>query len=206
DQQAAVEDYRRAAITIHAAGVIYFSKNADDDIRAKFEYAKRAGVKLIVAGDPTRETLPRIERFVREYNIAVAIHNHGPEDALWRSPLDVLRAVQTMDARIGCCMDVGHTARTGTDVVQAIYEMGPRLLNVHIKDLADFGSKESQVAVGSGRLPLRRMFDALIATKYSGFVDLEYEVHPDDPLPGVATSFGYMRGMLAALGCSEDRA
>ena len=60
------------------------------DIRAKFEYCKRAGIKVIVAGDPSSETLPRIEKFVKEYDIRLAIHNHGPEDKIWHSPLDVL--------------------------------------------------------------------------------------------------------------------
>jgi len=93
-----------------------------------------------------------------------------------------------MDPRIGCCIDVGHTVRTGTDVVQAIHEAGPRLFNVHMKDLTNFESKESQVAVGDGIMPVRKMFGALIATRYKGFVDLEYEIHPDDPMPGVISS------------------
>jgi sugar phosphate isomerase/epimerase len=105
-----------------------------------------------------------------------------------------------MDPRIGCCIDVGHTVRAGTDVVQAIQEAGPRLLNVHMKDLTSFESKESQVAVGGGIIPVRKMFEALIATKYRGFVDLEYEIHPDDPIPGVIASFAYMRGVLAGMG------
>ena len=155
---------------------------------------------MIVAGDPTPETLPRIEKFVKENDIRIAIHNHGPEDKLWPSPLDVLKAVKDMDPRIGCCIDVGHTVRAGTDVVQAIKEAGPRLFNVHMKDLTSFQSKESQVPVGEGIMPVRQIFQALIAMKYNGFVDLEYEVHPDDPMPGAIASFAYMRGILAGLG------
>jgi sugar phosphate isomerase/epimerase len=49
-------------------------------------------------------------------------------------------------------------------------------------------------------MPVRAMFEALIAMKYEGFVDLEYEVDPDDPMPGVISSFAYMRGVLAGLG------
>jgi sugar phosphate isomerase/epimerase len=191
-EQAALADYA-AGITLHAAGTISFSKDDDADMRAKFDYAKRAGINVIVAGDPTPETLPRLEKFVKQYDIRIAIHNHGPEDKLWHSPLDVLHAVQAMDPRIGCCIDVGHTARAGTDVVQAIKEVGPRLFNVHMKDLKDFQNKESQVAVGEGILPIPKIFEALNAIKYPGFVDLEYEIHPDDPMPGVITSFNYMR-------------
>ncbi len=200
DEAAALADYAVAGIKLHAAGTIYFPKDEDADIRSKFEYCKRAGIAVIVAGDPAPETLPRIEKFVKEYDIRFAIHNHGPEDKLWHSPLDVLKAVKDMDPRMGCCIDVGHTVRAGTDVVQAIHAAGPRLFNVHMKDLTDFQSKDSQMPVGDGIMPVKRIFEALIAIKYKGFVDLEYEIHPDDPMPGVIGSFAYMRGVLAGLG------
>jgi sugar phosphate isomerase/epimerase len=200
EEAAALADYAAADIKLHAGGAIYFAKDEDADIRSKFEYCKRAGISVIVAGDPAPETLPRIEKFVKEYDIRLAIHNHGPEDKLWHSPLDVLKAVKSMDRRIGCCIDVGHTVRAGTDVGQAIHEAGSRLFNVHMKDLTSFESKESQVAVGDGIMPVQKMFEALIAIQYRGFVDLEYEIHPDDPMPGVIASFAYMRGVLAGMG------
>jgi sugar phosphate isomerase/epimerase len=199
----ALADYAAAGIKLHAAGAIYFTKDDDADIRSKFDYCKRAGVCVIVAGEPTPEDLPRIEKFVKEYDIRIAIHNHGPEDKLWHSPLDVLKVVKSTDPRIGCCIDVGHTVRAGTDVVHAIHEAGPRLFNLHMKDLSNFESKESQVAVGEGRMPVRKIFEALMEIKYPGFVDLEYEIHPDDPMPGVIASFAYMRGMLAGMGYSR---
>jgi sugar phosphate isomerase/epimerase len=200
EEAKAVADYTAAGIKLHAAGTLYFPKDEDDDIRSKFDYCKRAGISVIVAGDPAPEVLPRIERFVKEYDIRVAIHNHGPEDKLWKSPLDVLNAVKKYDSRIGCCIDIGHTVRAGTDVVKAIHEVGPRLYNMHAKDLTSFTSKESQVSVGDGIMPIREIFEALIAIKYQGFVDLEYEVHGDDPLPGAMASFAYMRGVLTGMG------
>jgi sugar phosphate isomerase/epimerase len=200
EEASALADYAAAGVKLHAAGTIYFAKDEDADIRTKFEYCKRAGISVIVAGDPTPETLPRIEKFVKEYDIRIAIHNHGPEDKLWHSPLDVLNAVKNSDARIGCCIDVGHTVRAGTDVVRSIREAGPRLFNVHMKDLANFQSKDSQVAVGDGVMPVRKIFETLVAIGYKGFVDLEYEIHPDDPMPGVVGSFAYMRGILDGLG------
>lgn len=199
-EDAALSDYKAAGIKLHAAGAIYFPKDEDADIRSKFEYCKRAGIGVIVAGDPTPQNLPHIEKFAKEYDIRIAIHNHGPEDKLWPSPLDILKDIKTMDPRIGCCIDVGHTVRAGTDVVQAIHAVGPRLFNVHMKDLTDFQQKDSQVAVGDGKMPVPEIFQALIGIKYQGFVDLEYEVHADDPMPGVISSFAYMRGVLTGMG------
>ena len=199
-EAAALSDYAVNGIKLHAIGALYFPKTDDASIRANFEYAKRAGVQVIVAGDPTFESLPRMERFVQEYNIRLAIHNHGPEDKIWHSPLDVLQAVKNLDPRLGCCIDIGHCVRAGTDVVKAIHAVGPRLFNMHAKDLTDFTSKESQVAVGEGIMPMHAIFEALVATKYQGFVDLEYEINAEDPMPGVISSFAYMRGVLAGMG------
>jgi len=196
----AVADYAAAGIKLHAAGTIYFPKDEDDDIRAKFEYVKRAGINVIVAGDPAPATLPRIEKFVREYDIRLAIHNHGPEDKIYHSPFDVLKIVKEMDPRIGCCIDIGHAARAGANLVESIHAAGPRLYNMHVKDLTSFSSKESQVPVGEGILPFREIFAALIEIDYKGFVDLEYEIHADDPMPGVIESFAFMRGVLGGMG------
>lgn len=197
DEESALADYTAAGIRLHAAGAIYFAKDDDADVRSKFEYCKRARIPVIVAGDPAPEALPRIEKFAKEYDIRIAIHNHGPEDRLWPSPLDVLKAVDSMDPHMGCCIDVGHAVRAGTDVVQAIHRAGPRLFNIHMKDLTNFDDKESQVAVGDGKMPVRKIFEALTSINYRGFVDLEYEVHPQDPMPGVAASFAYMRAVVS---------
>jgi hypothetical protein len=202
-ESAAVADYKAAGIRLHAAGAIYFDKGTDEDIRSKFEYCKRAGIGLMVAGDPTPEMLPKLNRFVNQFDIKVAIHNHGPEDKLWPSPLDVLKDIRGLDRRIGCCIDVGHTARTGTDVVDAIHKVGPRLLNMHMKDLTDFTRKDSQVAVGDGKMPVKEIFRALEAIRYPEFVDLEYEVEASHPMPGVIRSFAYMRGVLNGMGLHE---
>ncbi len=195
----AVAEFNAAGVKLSAAGVIYFNKDEDNDMRAKFEYCKLAGVNLIVAG-PTRQTLPRVEKFAREYDMRIAIHNHGPEDPEFPSPLDAWKAVQSMDRRMGLCIDVGHAARAGADVPEAIRLCAPRLYDVHMKDLADMKVRESQVEVGDGHMPVRRIFESLIAVHYEGFVDLEYENHEDDPLPGMSRSFAYMRGVVAGMG------
>ena len=196
----AVADYAAAGIRLHAAGAIYFRTDNEADIRSKFEYVKRAGIGVIVAGDPTPDSLKWIERFVKEYDIRIAIHNHGPEDKFFPSPFDVLKAIKGLDPRIGVCIDIGHATRANANVVEAIHATGSRLYDMHVKDLTDMTSKESQVPVGEGVLPFREIFQALIDIKYQGFVDLEYEVHGDDPMPGVIESFAFMRGVLDGMG------
>ena len=190
-----VED---AGFKIVGGGTITFDKDTDADVEKYFSYAKAAGMPTIVCtGSPT--VLPRVEKYAKQYDIKVAIHNHGTEDKHYPSPYDVLKHVKAMDPRMGLCIDVGHTVRTGTDVVKSVIDAGPRLHDMHIKDLADMTSRDSQVAVGEGKLPIPAIFRALQTINYPGYVNLEYEIKSKDPLPGMQVSFAYMRGALAGL-------
>ncbi len=183
---------------IVGGGTIDFKDLPDEDIRKLFEYAKASGMPTMVStGVPA--VMPRVEKFAKEYDIKVAIHNHGPEDKHYPSPYDVLKLVKTMDKRMGLCMDVGHTVRAGTDVPKAIIDAGPRLLDMHAKDLTDFKSRDSQVIVGEGLIPFPDIFRALERIKYAGYVNLEYEIDAKDPLQGMKQSFAYLRGVLAGM-------
>ncbi|MGD0578607.1 MAG: sugar phosphate isomerase/epimerase [Bryobacteraceae bacterium] len=195
----AAAEFRDAGLTITGAGVIGFDKDDDEDMRKKFEYVKTAGIPLII-GMPSAAVLPRLEKFVKEYNIKVAIHNHGPEDKNFPSPFDVLKAIKNLDPRIGLCVDCGHAVRAGADVPAAIKAAGPRALDMHIKDLTDFGSDNSGCPVGDGKMPIPAIFKALIEIGFKGQVMLEYEIDETNPLPGMVKSFAYMRGVLAGMG------
>ena len=195
---AAKKEFADAGIILVGCGNVSFQKNDEADIRSKFEYAKRAGFPLIVCA-PTAETLPKMEKYVKEYNIKIAVHNHGPEDKHFPTPQSVLKAVKDLDPRCGLCMDAGHTSRTGVNIVESMAEAGPRLLDMHIKDLADPMAKESQVPVGDGKLPIREIFAQLVKMKYNGSVNLEYEIQETDPLPGMKKSFAYMRSILGSM-------
>ncbi|MBV9500937.1 MAG: sugar phosphate isomerase/epimerase [Acidobacteriaceae bacterium] len=195
---AAKKEFDEAGIVLVGCGTVYFLKDDEAEMRRNFEYAKRVGFPLIVAG-PTQVTLPKLEKFVKEFDIKVAVHNHGPEDKYFPTSQSVLKIVKDLDPRMGCCIDIGHTARTGVNVVDAIAEAGPRLLDMHIKDLEDPATKESQVPVGAGKLPIAGVFKQLINMKYAHCVNLEYEIDADNPMPGMQKSFSYMRGVLAGL-------
>lgn len=174
---------------------------SDDEaaLRKFFDYAKAAGLPMLIIA-PSRTNMPKIEKLVKEYNIKVAIHNHGPEDAkFYPTPRFALDVIKGMDPRVGVCIDIGHTARTGMDIIEAVTEAGPRLLEVHMKDLKDTKDKASQVAVGDGVLPIPALFRQLRKMNYQGVCSLEYEVHPDDPMLGMAKSFSYMRGVIAGM-------
>ena len=148
---------------------------------------------------PTHENVKVIESLVKEYNIKIAIHNHGPEDKHFPTPQSVLEVVKNLDPRCGLCMDIGHSARTGVDVVKTIAEAGSRLLDMHVKDLATSPSRTASATSATAIMPFPAIFKQLKKMNYQGCVNLEYEINAKDPLPGMQRSFSYMRGVLAGL-------
>lgn len=187
-----------AGLTIMGGGTITWNKNDEAAIRKDFEYARHAGMPLIVAA-PTHETLDVVEKLAKEFKIKVAIHNHGPEDKHFPSPYDVYKAVKGRDPHMGLCVDIGHTVRTGTDPTKAVTELKDRVYDLHVKDLRDLKDKDSQCIVGQGAIDFPGLFRALVQTNFTGHVGLEYEIDENDPLPGMLQSFAYMRGVLAGI-------
>lgn len=196
------KQYRDAGVQLTCAGAIYFRTDTDDDVRAKFEYLKAAGIKLFV-GAPTHAVLPRVERFIKEYDIRMGLHNHGPHDTEWPSPFDIQKAIEKLDHRIGYCIDVGHTLRIGVDPVAAIRMAGNRLYDLHVRDLAAANATAEALPMGDGVMPTREIFRALAEIRYPYTVDLELENHEDDPMPDIVKSFAYMRKLIADLGYRE---
>jgi sugar phosphate isomerase/epimerase len=196
------KEFRDAGIKLVACGNVDMKK--PEELRRAFEYAKACGFPTIVCA-PTQQQLPDIEKLVKEYNIKIAIHNHGPEDKFMPTPKSVLDAVDGMDPRMGLCLDVGHTARTGADPVEWVAKAGARLHEMHFKDLKDphnadpMVARNSQVDVGDGVLPIPEIFKQLAKQKYQGYCSLEYEINAKDPLAGMQKSFDYMRKLITDL-------
>ncbi len=197
-------EFAAANLQIVGGGTITFDEDSDASVDQYFAYARNAGMPLIVAAcDPA--LLPRIERHAIRYDIKVAIHNHGPEDTFFPAPADVLKHVRRMDPRMGLCIDIGHTVRTGTDVVAAIRDAGPRLLDLHLKDLTDLREVKSQCIVGEGAMPIAEILRQLASMKFSGCANLEYEINATDPLPGMLRSMAYLRGAVAGIDALPKR-
>ena len=196
-RKAVAGQFKAAGITPLSVGVVSFDTD-ERKSRNAFEYARDVGVGTIVAA-PAPETLLMCERLVKEFDIRLAIHNHGPEDKRFPSPYDVQKAIEGMDARIGYCIDVGHTARAGVDPAEAIERLRDRLYDIHLKDLARIDRRNMEIECGRGVLDLKSMLAALLKVNFGGHVGLEHEKDPNDPVPGMAESVGYIRGILSNL-------
>jgi len=195
ERRAVAKKFRDAGVTPLSCGVVNMTDD-EAEIRNAFWYARDIEVPVIVA-KPTRKSLPELDRLVKEFNIKVAIHNHGPEDKVWPSPYDAWDAIGKYDERIGLCIDVGHTARCGVDPAEAIRKCSARLYDVHMKDIASKEGKSKPVEVGRGVLDVPGMLAALLDIRFAHHVGLEYEKDLSNPLPGVKESMDYLRKVLA---------
>jgi len=193
------KEFDDAGFIVTSGGNVDMTKGTTvEDLRPRFEYAKNAGLPMMVCA-PTHENIKSVEALVKEYNIRIAIHNHGPEDKHFPTPESVLEIVRKLDKRCGLCMDIGHSARTGADIVKAAAGAGDRLFDMHVKDLADSRNKDSQVDIGDGVLPFPALFKQLRKMGYTGCVNMEYEINAKDPMLGMLRSLSYERGVLAGL-------
>lgn len=193
---AAAAKVKAAGIVLYGCGVVSMNKPADVD--QAFDYAKAAGMKTIVAA-PKPELLPRVEQRVREFDLKVAIHNHGPGDKVYPTPESIYEKVRNLDKRIGICIDIGHTLRIGADPVESTRKYAERILDVHIKDVSAASAKGQTVEVGRGVIDIPAFLRALVDIQYRGVVSFEHEKDENDPLAGLAESVGYVRGVLAVI-------
>lgn len=197
ERKATAAKFKAAGITPLSVGNITL-KNDEAQVRAMFEYARDVGVPVMVCA-PSKDALPVCEKMVKEFDIKMAIHNHGPEDKNFPSPYDVMEAVKDMDERIGCCVDVGHAARAGADPAEAIARIGPRVYDIHLKDLARIDRRSIPIECGRGVLDIKGILAALLKIHFPGHVGFEHEKDMKDVMPGLAEDVGYVRGVLHAM-------
>jgi inosose dehydratase len=193
---AAVEKVKQAGLILYGGGVISMKSKAE--IAQAFEYAKAAGMQLITAA-PVPEILPLLDEHVKKYDITVAIHNHGPGDRHFPTPQSVYDAVKALDPRVGLCIDIGHTVRIGADLLGSVRNCADRLFDLHIKDVTAAKPEGKGTPLGRGIIDFPGLVRALIEVKFKGVAAFEYEEQPDDPLPGLSESVGYLKGVLAAI-------
>ncbi len=197
--QAAAAQVKAAGLDLYGGGVIYMYSEAD--VNQAFDYAKAAGMRVIIGVPSPTTLLPLVEKKVKEYDIKVAIHNHGPGDNTYATPEIVYGSIKNLDKRIGLCNDIGHTTRSGVDAAASIEQFGDRLLDVHMKDETSATAGGTCTEAGRGVIDLPAVMRALVKINYAGIVSFEYEKpnFESDPLPGLAESVGYIRGIMATL-------
>ena len=191
---AVLEKFKIAGINVYTVGVVYMKSR--ESVDQAFEYAKMAGVKMIV-GAPDYELLPYVEKKIKTYDFKMAIHNHGPDNPLYPNATDIWDHVKDLDPRIGICIDIGHTTRDGQDPSVDIMKYKSRIYDIHIKDVDKAAKEGKTIEMGRGIIDIPKVVATLRKIKYSGKCSLEFEKDMKDPLAGIAESIGYFKGVMA---------
>jgi inosose dehydratase len=196
DIAVAAQKVRTAGLDLYGCGVVYMT--SETEVEQGFRYARAAGMRMII-GAPNPGLLGLVEQKAREFDIKMAIHNHGPEDKLYPTPGSVYEKVANLDPRIGLCVDIGHTMRAGVDPAEAAQKCASRLLDFHVKDVTSATGEGQTVEMGRGVIDLPKFVRTVVKLGFAGTLSFEFEKDEDDPLPGLAESVGYLRGLLASL-------
>ena len=196
--KAVVQKFSDSGITVTSTGMIELP-NDEAVVRKALDNVRAAGLTTFCGWVKQTDSLPLIDKLVKEYDLKVAIHNHGPTEAL-ATGMDVWKAVQPYDQRVGLCLDVGHGFRAGENPAETIRHCSERIYEVHLRDTAVTGGamKDPQpVIIGHGLVDFPAIITALVEVKYPYQAEFEYEKKEENRVPGLAESVGYVRGLLA---------
>lgn len=186
-------------LTISGHGVNRFTKDAADN-RKTFEFAKKIGAPCISA-DPDFDSFDSLDELVREFDIRVAIHNHGPNHR-YNKAIDVLRVIENRDVRIGACADLGHYIRSGQNAAEVIRLLKGRLYGIHLKDFAEMKDQTKGVILGKGHLNVEEVITELQLAGFpsNGALSLEYEENEKNPLADIRECVAVAKAALKTVG------
>lgn len=188
-----LEKVNKAGLSLYGAGVIYMK--SEEEVVNAFRYAKAANLEVII-GVPNHDLLNLVEMKVKETNIKLAIHNHGPGDEVYPTPEVVYDKIKTLDPRIGLCIDIGHVQRLGLDPVESLKAYADRLYDMHLKDVDIVGSEGKSVEFGRGIIDIPAVLKALKEINFAGVMAIEYEKDAKDVISGLSECVGYTHGVL----------
>lgn len=190
-----------AGVTGYGVGPIYMKNEAEVD-RA-FAYAQRVGVKLLVGvpgfvedGKPNYDLLDYVEQKVKEYDIRLAIHLHGPDMPMYPDATSIWNEVKDRDPRMGMCFDIGHNLRYGSDSLRDLKRYKSRIFDIHLKDVTAPTKAGHAIELGRGIIDMPRFVEILRQIGYAGSVSLEYEKNMKDPFLEIAESVGYFKAIM----------
>ncbi|MFN8206947.1 MAG: sugar phosphate isomerase/epimerase family protein [Bacteroidales bacterium] len=196
EADAVIGKFKAAGIEVYAPGVVYMKTN--EEVDRAFACAQKMKCSMIV-GAPNYELIPYAEQKVKETGIRLAIHNHGPDNPLFPNATDIWKHISKLDARMGICLDIGHTTRDGQDPCVDLKKYLSRIFDIHIKDVTQAAKEGTTIEMGRGIINIPAFVKTLLKTGYSGRCSLEFEKDMKDPLAGIAESLGYFRGVVKTL-------
>ena len=197
------ETLSKGGITLLSYGVVGFDGD-ETKARQVFDFAKAMGL-LSISADPAKDkkTFDLLDKLVAEYDVAIAIHNHGPGHR-YDKISDVVDMVKDRHAKIGACVDTGHYLRSDENPVDAIERLGKRVFGVHLKDVKTInndGKKSKQFKIlGEGDLDVLGCLKALRKLDYQYCLAIEYEENADNPMSDLEVCLKNVREAVKKMG------
>ena len=134
------------------------------------------GIKLIVVEPGDMSIWDNLEDLVKEYDIKLAIHNHGLGSP-YGNPETVKKVLAARDSRIGVCLDVGHVTGAGFDAAKVFRDNDGRVYDIHLKDkkVRTENGKRSidDVKIGTGDADYKGLFEELRKARWDGVLAIE---------------------------------
>lgn len=140
----------------------------------------------------------------------LVFHNHV--GTYVETPAETARLLEETDpARVGWCLDAGHLAYGGGDTLEMLGRYGDRVGHVHIKDvdgaiLAQARAEGWSFAqalkrfifppLGEGVAGIPALIDALRSHRYDGWLVIEQDTTPGDPMDTARRNREYLEALL----------
>ena len=202
DGELSDEELRQIRLKLDAAGVrlvshFYAQIPADEEgCRRVFEFARKMGIETLIS-EPPLEALDMIEKFCDEYDVNLALHNHGQDQSphYWH-PENLVKVCQGRGPRIGACPDIGYWVRSGIDPIEGVRTLGSRLITIQMHDLHELSSQGHDVPWGTGAVPVESLLKELhrLGIRPTVF-GLEFSYDWYDSLPEMSQSVDFFNGV-----------
>ena len=212
--EAPLEETRRKKALLDQYGIVPYAfgvaRTSSDPAtnRKLFEFARFIGAKLIVV-EPAPADWDSLESLVKEYDIRLAIHNHGV-GTTYGDPQVVKQILAKRDPRIGVCLDVGWITQAGFDVAKVFREYQDRVYDIHFKDKkvsvpGDPSAVDTLIGHGSANYP--GLFGEIQRSAWSGVMAIETdsEEFATRPQPFVTAAKSFFAHSAPASSAPADR-
>lgn len=195
-----LRDLAEGGVKVTSAGVNGIDSRDERAARNHFEFLKSAGARAMsisVDMEGHEASFRLAERLAEEYGVSLGLHNHG--GYCWFGSIDALAYIfRHTSPRIGLCLDTAWAMQTGSSPLEYVARFGSRIHAVHIKDFAfRRDGRWDDVVAGTGNLDLAALRDALAGAGFSGDLIIEYEGHPEAPVPAVTECAEAVRAVFA---------
>jgi type 1 glutamine amidotransferase/sugar phosphate isomerase/epimerase len=179
---------------------------ADEKVcREIFEFGRIMGIETFIS-EPKPEALDLIEKYCEEYNIKVALHNHGKDiSPVYWDPDQLLKACEGRSPLIGACGDIGYWTRNRIDPKIAIEKLGKRLLTLQVHDLNEQSPEGHDVPWGAGTSDLDNFFRLIKDMKLKpSLIGLEYSYNWGASKPEIERSIKFFDATVTQIVAREQ--